>query len=82
MPVNLTFEQMSLLQVNAPDLPGISIEEGISRNYPQGASSTHVVGYVSLLNEQDLKGDTDSYLQDLPGYRIWRIGIEQAFEDT
>lgn len=79
---NLTFEQMSLLQVNAPDLPGISIEEGISRNYPQGASSTHAVGYVSLLNEQDLKGDTDSNLQDLPGYRIGRIGIEQAFEET
>lgn len=79
---NLTFEQMSLLQVNAPDLPGISIEEGISRNYPQGASSTHVVGYVSLLNDQDLKGDMDSNLQDLPGYRIGRIGIEQAFEET
>lgn len=79
---NLTFEQMSLLQVNAPDLPGISIEEGISRNYPQGASGTHVVGYVSLLNEQDLKGDMDSNLQDLPGYRIGRIGIEQAFEET
>lgn len=79
---NLTFEQMSLLQVNAPDLPGISIEEGISRNYPQGASSTHAVGYVSLLNEQDLKGDTDSNLQDLPGYRIGRIGIEQSFEET
>lgn len=78
---NLTFEEMSLLQVNAPDLPGIVIEEGINRYYGAGEASTHVVGYVSLLNDKDLEGDKENPLFDLPGYRIGRLGIEQAFEE-
>ncbi len=78
---NLTFEEMSLLQVNAPDLPGINIEESINRYYGAGETATHVVGYVSLLNDRDLNGDKDNPLFDLPGYRIGRLGIEQAFED-
>lgn len=78
---NLTFEEMSILQINAPDLPGIVIEEGINRYYSEAESSTHVVGYVSLLNDRDLEGDKDNPLFDLPGYRIGRLGIEQAFED-
>ncbi|MBR5130258.1 MAG: penicillin-binding protein 2 [Alphaproteobacteria bacterium] len=78
---NLTFEEMSLLQLNAPDLPGIVIEEGMNRYYGEGDASTHVVGYVSLLNDKDLEGDKDNPLFDLPGYRIGRLGIEQAFEE-
>lgn len=78
---NLSFEEMALLQINAPDLPGIMIEEGINRYYGEGESSTHVVGYVSLLNDKDLENDKDNPLADLPGYRIGRLGIEQAFED-
>lgn len=78
---NLTFEEMSLLQLNAPDLDGIVIEEGINRYYGAGNSSTHVVGYVSLLNDKDLDGDRENPLFDLPGYRIGRIGIEHAFEE-
>ena len=79
---NLSFEEMSLLQVNTPDLPGIVIEEGMTRYYGQGTASTHVVGYVSLLTDKDVNGDRDNPLLDLPGYRIGRLGIEQFFEDT
>lgn len=79
---NLSFEEMSMLQVNAPDLPGISIEEGISRYYGEGDASTHVVGYVSLLTDKDVENDKDNPLLDLPGYRIGRLGIEQAHEET
>ena len=78
---NLTFEEMSLLQINAPDLDGIMIEEGINRYYGTEDSATHVVGYVSLLNDKDLEGDKENPLFDLPGYRIGRLGIEQAFEE-
>ncbi len=78
---NLTFEEMSLLQVNAPDLDGIVIEEGINRYYAEGPALTHVVGYVSLLNDKDLDGDKENPLFDLPGYRIGRTGIELAFDE-
>jgi penicillin-binding protein 2 len=32
---------------NAPALPGITAEVGLSRRYPQGADTAHVVGYVA-----------------------------------
>lgn len=75
---NLTFDQMTLLQLNAPDLPGIQIEEGMMRFYPAGEGNTHVVGYVSLLTEKDVDGDTSDPRLDLPGYRIGRTGIESS----
>ncbi len=75
---NLTFEQMTLLQLNAPALLGIQIEEGMMRLYPAGEGNTHVVGYVSLLTEKDVDGNTSDPRLDLPGYRIGRIGIESS----
>ena len=31
---NLTWEQVTMIEVNAPDLPGVSIDVGELRNYP------------------------------------------------
>ena len=41
---NLTWEQMAAVQLNAPDLPGIIIDEGLSRFYPFKETAAHVVG--------------------------------------
>lgn len=79
---NLTNDEMVLLQLNAPDLPGIQIEEGMMRYYPAGIGNTHVVGYVSLMRETDAEGDRMNPLLDLPGYRIGRTGIEASFNDA
>lgn len=75
---DLTFEQMASLQLNMPDLPGISIEESLMRVYPEKETSAHVIGYVSFITEEDLKKNDD--LQKLPDARIGRIGIERSFE--
>lgn len=79
---NLTFDEVALIQVNAPDLPGIQIEEGLMRHYPYGASTAPVVGYVSLVNAQDEALTSTNPFLDIAGYRIGRTGIEQAFEET
>ena len=75
---NLTNEQMILLQLNAPLLQGIQIEETTIRRYPEKDLASHVVGYVSLLNERDT--EVESQWFDLAGYRIGRTGLEQSFE--
>ncbi len=77
---NLTFDEMALLQLNAPDLKGIHIEEGMTRFYPLNVNTTHTVGYVSLLTERDLEDDPNSPLLELPGYRVGRTGLEQSQE--
>lgn len=71
---NLTWQEMAAIQVNAPDLPGILIDEGLARYYPYGADVAHVLGYVSSVSEKDLTGDP---LLELPGFRIGKEGIER-----
>lgn len=79
---NLSFEEAAKIQLNAPDLMGIQTQEETTRLYPLGMQAAHVVGYVSLLTEKDMVNDPESPLLDLPGYRIGRVGAEEAFESV
>ena len=74
----LTWDDMARIEVNAPDLPGILIDVGTTRLYPQGPTMAHVVGYVAPANERDVAAEPDLAL---PGMRIGRAGIEQ-FHDA
>jgi len=73
----LDWEDMARLEVNAPDLPGIVVDAGQSRIYPNGEVLAHVVGYVAAPSEKDLDGDP---LLELPGVRIGRAGIERIHD--
>lgn len=74
---NLNWEEMASIQVNAPDLPGVIVDEGLTRHYPQNQTAAHVLGYVSSVDEDDLTGDP---LLQLPGFRIGKAGMEQKFD--
>ncbi len=74
---NLSWGEVSRLEVNAPDLPGVSIEVGLSRFYPLGPAVAHVIGYVASVSEKDLTGDP---LLELPGFRIGKSGIERRYD--
>lgn len=74
---NLTWEEVSKIQLNAPDLPGVVIDEGLSRYYPYGDSMSHILGYVSSVSEKDIKDDP---LLEVPGFKIGKSGIEKYFE--
>lgn len=70
----LSWEEMARIEVNAPDLPGILIDVGTTRLYPEGEHLAHVVGYVAPPSERDMDGDP---LLELPGIRVGRAGIEK-----
>jgi penicillin-binding protein 2 len=70
----LSWDDMALIEVNAPDLPGILIDVGTSRLYPFASSLAHVVGYVAPPNESDMG---DEPMLALPGIRIGRAGVEK-----
>ncbi len=74
---NLTWEEVAKIQLNAPELPGIIIDEGLSRYYPYGEKMAHVIGYVSSVSEKDIKDDP---LLEVPGFKIGKSGIEKLFE--
>jgi len=72
---NLSWDQLAGIEVAIPELPGISIEQGLTRNYPFGETAAHALGYVAAVSEQELNGDP---LLELPDLRIGKSGIEKA----
>jgi penicillin-binding protein 2 len=70
----LTWEEMARIELNAPDLPGISVDVGTTRIYPEADHLAHIVGYVAPPAERDMDGDP---LLELPGIRVGRSGIER-----
>ncbi len=74
---NLTWGQVSRIEVNAPDLPGVNIDVGQTRFYPYGNSMAQVLGYVAAVAESELTGEP---LLELPGFRIGKIGVERQYD--
>jgi penicillin-binding protein 2 len=74
---NLNWRDVSRIEVNAPDLPGLSIEVGQSRQYPFADDFAHVLGYVAAVSEKEVTGDP---LLELPGFKIGKNGIERTFD--
>jgi penicillin-binding protein 2 len=74
---NLSWHQVAAVEVNAPDLPGVSIEVGQRRRYTQGRTTAHIIGYVAAVSEDDINGDP---ILSMPGFRIGKNGIEKQYE--
>ena len=74
---NLTWEDVARIQLNAPDLPGIIIDEGLSRYYPLAEKTAHIIGYVSSVSDKDVKDDP---LLEVPGFKIGKAGMEKLYE--
>ncbi|HIJ38557.1 MAG TPA: penicillin-binding protein 2 [Rhodospirillaceae bacterium] len=76
---NLSWQDVSRIEINAPDLPGVMIDVGQSRNYPLEGLGAHLLGYVSAVSEPDLQSSTDPLLE-LPGFRIGKAGVERVYD--
>lgn len=76
---NLSWQQVAQIEVHSLELPGIMIDVGRQRFYPNRADTTHAVGYVGAVSENDLEQSGDPVLQ-LPDFRIGRNGIEKKFD--
>ncbi|WP_426958000.1 penicillin-binding protein 2 [Muricoccus radiodurans] len=70
----LSWDEMALIEMNAPDLPGVSVDVGQTREYPEREHMAHIVGYVAPPAEADIGDDP---LLELPGIRVGRAGIER-----
>ncbi|MBK1668439.1 penicillin-binding protein 2 [Rhodovibrio sodomensis] len=76
----LDWATVSRIEVNAPDLPGISIDVGQTRAYPFGPEMAHVLGYVAAVSESELKAAEDPLLE-LPGFKIGKNGLEKEYDE-
>ena len=74
---NLAWGSVARIEVNAQDLPGISIDVGRSRHYPDGVIHCHVSGYVAAVSPKDYGRDP---LHELPGFRVGKSGVEKRYD--
>lgn len=75
---DLSWDEMARIEVNTLELPGVSIEQALTRYYPFGNEISHTVGYVAAVSEEDLNNDDP--LLELPDFRIGKSGVEKAFD--
>ena len=73
----LDWREVSRIAVNAPDLPGLSINVVLSRHYPYGEDVSHVLGYVAAASEREAR--VDRRLR-LPGAKTGKTGVERVRE--
>ena len=82
---HLTWDEFAKINANAPALPGIHPEVGLTRHYPHGELTAHVVGYVGRVTQRDLDrirdaGDEPEPVLSTPDFQIGKTGIERGIE--
>lgn len=79
----LTWEQIARVAANAPALPGVTPEVGLTRFYPENDAMAHVVGYVGPVSDHDLNRIEDpDPLLEIPDFQIGKTGVEQRTEKS
>ena len=73
----LTWRQFALLNVLAPQIPGMRTDRSAYRRYDHARPMAHVVGYVGLAGKDEV--DLDPVMR-LPGFRTGRTGVEKSFD--
>ncbi|CCN70517.1 Penicillin-binding protein 2 [Vibrio nigripulchritudo SFn27] len=80
----LTEEQVALFSVNQHRFPGVEVNATLKRFYPYGKVLTHVLGYVSRINDRDLQRlEREDKAANYQATRdIGKLGIERFYEDV
>lgn len=77
----VSWDDIAKVTVNAPALPGITAEVGLSRFYPRGMDTAHVVGYVGPVSDYDLaQMENPDPLLRIPRFQIGKTGAETKLE--
>ncbi len=80
---HLSWDDVARVAANAPLLPGVEPEVGLSRVYPEGYSTAHVVGYVGPVSESDLaRLEAPDPVLQIPRFQIGKTGVEFRLEPT
>ncbi|MFM1335157.1 peptidoglycan DD-transpeptidase MrdA [Yersinia enterocolitica] len=80
----LTEVQVARFAVNQFRFPGIEVKGYQRRFYPYGSALTHVIGYVSKINDKDVERlDKEGILANYAAtHDIGKLGIERYYESV
>ena len=78
---NLTWSEFLKINNYLYELVGVKPIMTISRNYPFDEIYTHVLGYVSQPNEEDILENDIIKERFVPGIKIGKLGLEKTLEN-
>ena len=78
---NLSWQKFSKINNHLYDLNGVKPVISISRNYPYKENFTHLIGYVSQANQNDIETTEAIKKNFVPGLKVGKIGLEKSFEE-
>ena len=79
---NLSWRDFSRLNLYLHEIQGIKPVVALAREYVEGGSSSHIIGYVSEISIKDLK--SNKLLRDIniPGLKTGKSGLEKIFNNS
>ncbi len=82
----LTDEEVARFTVQRYRFPGVDVRARLLRQYPNGETASHVIGYIGRINQREKESIADWAEEDQANYRgteyIGKLGAEQSFEQT
>jgi penicillin-binding protein 2 len=76
---DLTFSQVAYVEARQEDVPGLTIETRILREYPNGSLAAHVLGYVGEIDQAELK--TPQFAHHESRDQVGKGGVERSYDD-
>ncbi len=74
----LTLREATLIESHRLDLPGVMVQVESQRNYPNGATASHVLGYVGEVSAEQLEKPEFAELHQ--GSIVGQYGVEKYFD--
>lgn len=80
----LTETEVAKFSVQQHKFPGVTVTASLKRYYPYGEVLTHVIGYVSRINDKDIERlERDGQVANYQATRdIGKLGVERYYEST
>ena len=82
----LSDEEVARFAAQRYRFPGVEIKARLFRNYPNGETASHVLGYIGRINQREKAAMEDWEDEDLANYKgtdyIGKLGVEQSYEKT
>ena len=75
---NLSWDEVTRIEFNAPNLQGVRVANGMLRYYPLESYASHLIGYVGTPSPQEAEGNR---LLKMPEIKIGKSGLEKKLEE-
>lgn len=76
---DIPMDEVAKIEAHRVYVPGVNIQIEPKRNYPYGKMLAHALGYISEINDEELK--TKEYKNYSPGDYIGKYGLEKNYEN-